>query len=215
MKRFLLALVAIACMSAQLSAAPKKPAKALSRAPALQPMPRDFLGVKLGDTFNIKECAVQTFPYGVSSVYDYSSDKNTFPCWHALSPDSDYGRPKGETFEVEIIPSQSPKGVGNVELLVVAGVIEGLTYSTSGAESQDSLLQALTQKLGKPAEIEAVEKQNAMGAKFSSRTAVWKFNDGQAAFLGIGSRFDRGFGNIYTTVGAKHVEAQRKPAESF
>jgi hypothetical protein len=215
MKKLLIVFALAALVSAQLMAAPKKPSKSAAKASAPRAMPTEFLGVKLGSKFEIKECAVQTFPYGVSSVYDFSSSKNTFPCWHALSPQSSYGRPEGDTFEVDIIPSQSPRGVGNVRLLVLLDQIEGLTYSTNGAESQDELMQALIEKFGPPTVTETVEKQNAMGAKFAARTAAWTFTDGQAGFLGIGSRFDSGFGNIYTRAGAAHVESQREPKGSF
>ena len=215
MKKILSVFALTALVSAQLIAGPNKPSKSTAKASAPRAMPAEFLGVKLGSEFEIKECAVQTFPYGVSSVYDFSSSKNIFPCWHAPSPQSKDGRPKDDAFEVDIIPIQSPRGVGNVRLLVLQGLIEGLTYPTSGAESQDALMLALTEKFGPPTVTEIVEKQNAMGAKFAARTAAWTFTDGQAGFLGIGSRFDRGFGNIYTRAGAAHEESQREPKQSF
>lgn len=190
-------------------------AEAAKISPVSRVMPSEFLGVSFGSKFDIQECASFDFPQGVSSVYDLRSESNTFPCWLASSPESEYGRPEGDTFEVDIIVGNSPAGVGNIRLLVITGHIEGITYTTNGIESQDDILQALNEKLGPPTETGMLEKQNAMGAKFNGLSAAWTFTNGRANFVGIGSSYKRGFGDIYTSAGAAYVDAQRQPKGTF
>lgn len=211
MCRRALAIALIGLASVHASAASKKLPHTAQRTIASQLMPADFMGVALGTTFEMKECAVQTFPYGIPPVYDYSSDKNTFPCWHALNPGSDVGRPKGDSFKVDIIPpsAKSPHGAGNASVLVVNGQIEGVEYLTHGWESQDSILQALKGKLGPPTTVKEVDMQNRMGAKFTSHEAEWLFTNGRAGFTGLVDNVDQGFGFIYTAAGAAYIEAEQ------
>ncbi len=215
MKLILIVLATCALTAFSANSAPHKSGQPAAVAPARKPLPTDFLGVTMGSKFEMPECAIRTFPYGAGSVYEHASDKTTIPCWYTNRPGSIDGRPEGDAFEVKVNLANVPDFVGGVELLVLNGQIEGISFNTGGLRVQASLLAALTDKLGAPTKTEQVEKQNGIGATFTSLNAHWMFTNGEAHLFGIGSRPDRGFGSVHTSVGAAHLAKKFTPKGSF
>ena len=166
-----LALVAAAM---PLTASQKKPAKPAAKAAAARPLPTEFMGVEIGSTFSMPECSTEDRGYGLPKSYAFEDKQAVRPCWNALAPDADYGRPKGENYTVEFMPpaGKRPPGVVTSSALVVNGKIEGVSFITNGLESQDSILSALTGKLGTPTQLKETRMQNRMGATFTSQEAV-------------------------------------------
>jgi hypothetical protein len=202
-----LALVALAAMP--LTAAPKKAAKPAAKTAAARPLPTEFMGVEIGSTFSMPECSTEDRGYGLPKSYAFEDKQAVRPCWNALAPDGDYGRPKGENYTVEFMPpaGKRPPGVVTSSALVVNGKIEGVSFITNGLESQDSILSALTGKLGTPTQLKETPMQNRMGATFTSQEAEWAFKGGKGAFNGMVGKIDQGIGYVYTAAGSEYVEA--------
>lgn len=190
----------------------KHAAKPAAKAAAARPMPSEFMGVEIGTAFSMPECVTEDPGYGLSKSYAFDSKQPVRPCWHGLSPDSDYGRPKGDSYTVEFAPPEGkrPPGVTTASALVVNGRIEGVSFITNGLESQDAILLALTSKLGTPSSLKEDAMQNRMGATFHSHEAEWKLQGGEGHFSGMVGKIDQGIGYVYSAAGSAYVEAEYK-----
>jgi hypothetical protein len=60
---------------------------------------------------------------------------------------------------------------------IMNGTLEGVSFNTRGIQSQQSDMQALSDKFGKPTSADQPSLQNAFGAKYQSVRAAWDFGE--------------------------------------
>jgi len=177
-------------------------ASALCAGPALaQDTLPEFLGIQLGAAFSMPECVSQ---YNVRSF-----EQPITPCWGDEVSLGAQQVPSGD-FEIEFATDYrtSPAGVKSQRVIVVDGVMAGVTVFTRGLDSQDDLADALTAKFGAPtsAKLEAV--QNRMGVTFERRVMRWKLPGVDVEFFGMSGRTDGGIITVYTPAGKAFEERQ-------
>lgn len=150
-----------------------------------------FLGVQLGAEFDMPKC--------VSNHKIRSYEQPVTPCWgdevFITEPDISTG-----SFEVGVGTDNTtrPSGIKDARLIVVGGYVSGVTVSTSGLDSQENLLAALTAKFGAPTLTDTQEMRNRMGATFTRIIARWKLPGLDVGFLGMGGSIDHGIITVYT-----------------
>lgn len=160
---------------------------------------KDFMGIELGVAFDLPEC--QRSSYSYKSFYD----QPVRPC-HLGQPYST-SKPidvRG-TFKTKFIadPGRIPQGAAKYdpEILVIDGVVEGISTFTTGYKHQESLYSALVEKYGQPTETKVSDAQNRMGATFQDRTAKWRLPYGQVQFMGLLGSIDSGYIEVKTDKG--------------
>lgn len=176
-------------------------------------LPRDFMGVQLGEPFEMAECASKT-SYGLTT-YVFEHDQPVKPCWRHTFGDP--GTPLDVSdAEVQFYPAResSPAGVSFSRVLIVNGRAEGVSASTNGVTGQESILAALMRKYGTPAKLQDEEVQNRMGATFTSYTAAWGDPALQVSFYGVAGRIDSGLISVRTAIGQAHEEAKERAREA-
>jgi len=162
--------------------------------------PTNFLGLTIGEEFNLPECT--WFGSGVLASYNYSYEQPVQPCWEHNTLKAHPGDPldvKG-TFEINYIPSKqhTPNGINpdSVSVIVINGHVEGITLLTAGYNVQDGLLLSLREKYGAPTKITSNPVHNAMGATFTNDSAKWVKPDVTIEFEGIVSKITSGVINV-------------------
>lgn len=170
----------------------------------------DFSGVAMGQPLSMPECEAGRFP----GSYAFQFDLAVKPCWKHSYGDRGKPLPSETMFSIGFIAEKYPPGVRSSELLIVNGKVEGVTVFTTGLDSQDEILEALTAKFGKPTALERTKSQNRMGAEFMGIVATWKLPNVAATFVGIGSRIDGGIVVVRTPIGEASDDASRAEAKA-
>lgn len=172
----------------------------------------DFMGIKLGASFDLPECQRGSYTY--KEFYEQS----VRPC-HLGQPYSTSKKIDVHgTFETKFIadPSRIPQGAAKYdpEILVIDGVVEGVSTYTTGFKHQESLYRALVEKYGKPTETKVTSAQNRMGATFEDRSATWKTSYGQVLFMGLLGSIDSGYIEVKTNKGLEYEARQLAEKEA-
>lgn len=174
--------------------------------------PRDIVGIELGvDGYTVPECNrqnedgfnVYSIPYGPRPCTANSHASLNSP----PTSEPDLGATTGpREIEVQIDP---PFGVKSHAIVRMAGGrIERVLIPTSPVDAQRNVLDALTEKYGKPTSLQVRPMQNAFGAKFDSIEANWNLPSLEISFIGSGN-LDEGV--IVASVPGE--ASSRKPAK--
>lgn len=143
------------------------------------------------------ECAIKVQPpYGQYPGFKHYEDTRTGAplCWQRESfHDPKLGSPLTGRENLKLYaPDAFPRGFSPyVTLKTVDGRVEGIQVDTSGTYQQ-TILDALTEKFGRPTHVDRTPRQNLMGATFKSITAHWDFADLDVMFIGL-TKVDEGF----------------------
>lgn len=171
--------------------------------------PTDFMGITLGQPFDMQECAYEQ--RAVFKSYSLTTQPIT-PCWQHYDLDRDPGDTLDKTgsFKINfrVDGSTIPDGIapGYLSLVVVDGSVEGIYAGTTGYKSQSSVAERLTDKYGKPTKTSSDSVQNLAGARLSNITAEWVLpNKTQIMFLGMVSSIDRGYISVLSAKGTEYI----------
>lgn len=148
----------------------------------------DIVGIKLGaDVQAIAECSkhregefnVYSIPYGPRPCTANSHLSLNAP----NPPEADPSIKAGASeIEVQIAPPFGVKSQAKVS--VVDGRVERVLISTAPVDAQRNVLDALTEKYGKPTSLRVRPMQNAFGAKLDSIEASWNLPLMDISFIG-------------------------------
>lgn len=162
------------------------------------PTDATVLGLRLGETFTVPECA-RSKPILPSRLPDSYAGSDSIVCFKR----DPYGLLINYVpANTPIVNDQSiriyfPKSVSelssNVLAQVIDGKLEGLELSTFGVNTQDEVLATLVEKFGEPKSVSEQQLQNSMGAVFTSHLVSWDVGILHVLFSGAGSRIDAGF----------------------
>lgn len=168
---------------------------------------RDFLGISLGAT-PPHECAIEDLGFNMRV---YSVTDSTFPCWESPggSP-TGQGLPSSASYSIQILtePSSKPDGVGRVMAEAINGKVESISVTTKGFTHQDSILQALIAKYGKPDQIDRVPVVTGAGAKFEQIRAIWSGENFHLQFFGLLDTISEGYITVRTDVGQRAFDSK-------
>ena len=176
----------------------------------------NILGFTIGQTFNLPEC--QWKGDGALATYDYGFQQPTTPCWEHSILTAHPGDPldSAGSFEIGVVPAgdKAPDGVRSdeLQLIVVAGRIQGMLVPTTGYKEQDRILDLLIKKYGKPTLNKRAEVENHYGAKFAKYTVTWKTSDAAITYDSMGSTIDWGLIQVVSPSGQQFLK--KKQAES-
>lgn len=146
-------------------------------------------GVTVGQSPPFGECAIKTVKNAPGykdflTYVDYPADRD---CWKRRFMDPRMGKLSTGRETVEAYTTtELPKGISqSIEVVLIDGVVEGVNLKTQGRAYQSVLLDALTEKFGKPESMRRAPVQNLMGAQFESLDAHWSFSDLDVSLRGM------------------------------
>lgn len=194
--------------------------------------PVDFMGITLGQKFEMPECLLRNQIAGFDNRrghypgndYDFAEEQPIVPCWRSslgvpnrLNDPSPTG-----TFEIYFLPAaeKTPDGVlphfGS--LVIVNNKIEIVRASTTGHRSQDALFHQLQSKYGKPQHQSREKTQNLAGASFEVQIASWELpGKAELFFMGMVDSIDSGQIRITSAAGVDYLAREKasKKVPSF
>lgn len=148
---------------------------AASATAAAGSLPRDILGVELGEALVVPKCR---FSFGAIKTACVDAGMN---------PRATHD-PRATWFELRL-PESRPELLGVPWILVIDGRVERVELMTRGLDWQHEVLANLVAKYGEPHEARSVQSQNSYGASFDVIEARW-------ADDGLSVVFDGAFGSI-------------------
>ncbi len=175
---------------------------------------RMFMGIQVGAKAP-SECPTERTPFGTKR-YSYSGAP--LPCWSAIGgqPGSaDFTNNGVTTVEIWVSSDSRPLGTAMPTADVVEGRIESISVETTGFKDQESLLEALTKKYGKPVKLEREPVQTGVGAKFDRIHASWKKPDLNVEFFGLLSSITSGVISVRTDAALARFQKQYGREKSF
>jgi hypothetical protein len=143
------------------------------------PQPVSLLNITLGKPLTVPLC--QPKPTAGTCAKELSG--------------TDYGQWSVRDFYLQIMSVDRPdfvKITNGVMLNVIDGNVEGITLSTTGADSDANALRHLIGKFGQPSSIQQKTAQNRFGAKYQYSDATWRFGTTEIHFEGLTSDIDTG-----------------------
>ena len=179
-----------------------------------RPPSREVVGLTLGQTASIRECAKEK-SYGYIHYVTIPTD---VPCWRfPISETESLTLPVKESiakdgrFMIELGSENVPKGVlPMADIEVIGGNVEEINLKTFGASHQSEILELLEKKWGQPS-IDNSQENSAQGIE-----AQWLFNDFVIAFIGIMNKRDEGAIIFRSEVAAEEMKRKEvKHSTSF
>lgn len=152
-------------------------------------------GLSLGQKLSIPEC--EKTKYGYSLVIKQA-------CYQSLSAQK---APVVTGTILIKIPIKEIPGVikgDTVSGQVVDGNLEAVGFNTRGISDQESALDTLQKKYGKPSAYEPRAVQNQMGATYNVFTAGWEFSELVITFQSVTDTINSGMVNIDTRKGLEY-----------
>jgi hypothetical protein len=163
-----------------------------------------FFGIQLGQALDVPQCAHEPRPFDGKPTYKVGRPKDG-PCYRAASVQTDGPQPDG------LVTIYWPSGqwpehstTGSIDVWSVDGEVHTISMTTAGLATQDDVLSALTQKLGRPKAMKRVPVQNRMGAKYTSIEAMWVSRGVTVEFNGLSGSIDYGGVLIQTSKGVDY-----------
>jgi len=150
------------------------------------PSSQTIFGFELGKPVSLGEC-----PYRMIGTYKAYEAMPQNTCVEEAHPLNGYGVP---VRRVIFSTNENPLIVKNSRafLLENGGVLIGFHFLTRGYGVQDIAFSQLKEKFGKPTSVDKGVVQNLAGAKFSSISAQWKFNNLHITFDGMSGNIESG-----------------------
>ena len=160
-------------------------------------------GIPLGARLQIAECEKRIV--GTTTVYSTA----TAVCFQRLGSQDAVQATKpieNESILIKFPVTEAPPVMsgGAAVGLVMDGNLEGVAFNTRGVDSQDQVLDVLTQKFGKPTSRVPKQVQNTLGANFDVLDARWTLPQVEILFRSVTSRVDTGLLNIDTRKGSDY-----------
>ena len=94
-----------------------------------------------------------------------------------------------------------------VRTIEIDGMLQGLQFATTGADTQDAALAALTKRFGPPATHEYQRVMSDAGVALNALVADWRTPDLRIHLQGVTERLDQGTVAIDTPAGRRQREA--------
>ena len=151
-----------------------------------------FLDVTLGEPLRLPKCSGP-------------GPQNT-ECWNELD---DLIRREDNVREIWLSPTQVldfPFLRPNFRVFLLDGRVEGIAVSTSGIDDQEKVLNALTEKFGKPEKMELQKGGVGEGGTLSVIHAFWTLNEVEVQFWGTyQALLERGYIQFITPAYANYL----------
>ncbi len=164
-------------------------------------------GIKLGARLDVPECHYSRIG-GV--VFFDGADRQS--CYQIISVrNRTLVRP--DDMVAISLASDGTFVAGDLHAQLVNGSVQRMWCHTAGVRYQESDMQSLVAKFGRPTHFNRVPLQNAMGASFQTDMAAWSLPNGvRAVYMAAVSRLDRGRFEISTIPGRAYLMAHEKSA---
>jgi len=155
--------------------------------------------------FTVIEC-----PYThISKTAGYYNPPRSGICYESMNDSKKGAHAAIGNDTVKIVWTSSPKIVSGAFGLakIIDGNLEGVSFNTLGIVAQDRDLQLLSDKFGKPTQVNKLSMQNGYGAQFQSLSANWDLGDVLISYESAKNAIDSGLVIVDTLKGAADRKA--------
>jgi len=148
---------------------------------------QSIFGFVLGEAINLPECSYDGFA-GNTKIYDAFPPRT---CVQDAAPLRGYANPPRR---IVFSKDEMPPIVKNWRMFILesAGRLIGVHFLTDGVDTQELVLNKLTEKYGQATKVDRLPVQNRMGARFQSIEARWKLPGLVVTFTSTLNNLDSG-----------------------
>ncbi|MCM0083277.1 hypothetical protein L4X63_16955 [Geomonas sp. Red32] len=169
----------------------------------------DIFGIDLNSPLRLPECSGQR----IGERFFSDASQKTM-CRHPKAHAFEAGQVHEVSFSSEKQPSFI-RGEGTLLVRVIDGKVANVQFGTTGIDSAQEVLGALTKKYGTPTGIDKITVQNRLGAHFDSFKARWDLEHIHVRFDATYDTLDHGIVEVETPAEKVRTEAkERKEREA-
>jgi hypothetical protein len=170
---------------------------------------KSVFGFTIGKPVSLPECSRQVIG---KSVFYYGF--TNFTCFGSSNPKIEPSSISSDIYSIYFPVQDKPNLVSGTSIVMVIldGVLEGISFNTAGISTQDVTLTALKGKFGVPTEIKPLKVQNKLGASFDTFFASWALPGLIVQFSPTTGVLDSGLVEVQTPKAKEYVETRRRAA---